>query len=57
MTRAELKKLLDKNSDGKISLDDLFTFIDDDAKSSFWVGMLSGALGGAFIVAVLAIIF
>ena len=56
MNRAELKKLLDKNSDGKISLDDLFTFIDDDAKSAFWMGMLSGALGGAFIVSIIAII-
>jgi hypothetical protein len=57
MNRAELKKLLDKNSDGKISLDDLLTFIDDDAKAAFWMGMLAGGLGGAFIVAVLAIIF
>lgn len=57
MTKAELKLILDKNKDGRLSLDDALLALDDDAKSAFWLGLMSGTLGGAFIAFILAIIF
>lgn len=57
MTKAELKEILDKNKDGKLSLDDALLAMDNDAKSSFWLGLVTGILSGAFIASILAIIF
>lgn len=57
MTKAELKEILDKNKDGKLSLGDALLALDNDAKSAFWLGLMSGFFSGAFIAFVLAIIF
>lgn len=57
MKKAELKNLLDKNKDGKLTLEDALEMLDNEAKAAFWLGLTSGVLAGAFVAFILAIIF
>lgn len=57
MTKAEFKDLLDRNKDGRLSLEDALEALDNEAKSAFWLGLIAGVLSGSFVAFILAIIF